>query len=142
MFLLDTNVISEIRRASKADPNVMSWIGGQAATNLYLSAVTILELEIGALRLARKDRQQADRLLSWIETGVVPQFLDRILPIDHIVARRCVPLHVPDRRNDRDAYIAASALVHGLAVATRNVKDFAGTGVSVFNPWTGATTAS
>ncbi|MCX5568846.1 type II toxin-antitoxin system VapC family toxin [Kaistia nematophila] len=135
MFVLDTNVVSELRRPERSNPNVQSWIADQAPSELYLSAVTILELEIGARRMERKDGRQGSILLSWIERQVLPLFADRILPIDLAVARRCALLHVPDRRNDRDAYIAATARVHGMTVVTRNISDFEGTGVPLINPW-------
>ncbi|WP_336800073.1 type II toxin-antitoxin system VapC family toxin [Kaistia sp. MMO-174] len=135
MFILDTNVVSELRRPERSDPNVQSWIAGQAPAALFLSAVTVLELEIGARRMARKDARQGAVLTSWVERQVLPFFEGRILPIDVPVALRCAPLHVPDRRNDRDAYIAATALVHGMTVVTRNIDDFDETGVPLINPW-------
>lgn len=135
MFILDTNVVSELRRPERSDPNVQSWIADQAPAALFLSAVTVLELEIGARRMARKDARQGAILTSWVERQVLPFFDGRILPIDVPVALRCAPLHVPDRRNDRDAYIAATALVHGMTVVTRNISDFDETGASLINPW-------
>lgn len=135
MFVLDTNVVSELRRPERSNPNVQSWIADQVPAALFLSAVTILELELGARRIERRDAAQGAILLSWIERQVLPLFEDRILSIDARVALRCAPLHVPDPRNDRDAYIAATALVHGMTVVTRNTTDFNGTGVPLFNPW-------
>jgi predicted nucleic acid-binding protein len=135
MFVLDTNVVSELRRPERSNPNVRAWVTEQMLAALYLSAVTVLELEIGARRMERMDARQGALLLSWIDRQVLPLFADRILPIDASVARRCAPLHVPDRRNDRDAYIAATALVHGMTVVTRNTGDFQGTGVPLINPW-------
>ncbi|BCP53161.1 twitching motility protein PilT [Kaistia sp. 32K] len=135
MFVLDTNVISDLRRPERSNPNVQAWIAGQDPMALFLSAVTILELEIGARRIERRDAKQGAILTSWIERQVLPLFEGRILPIDVSVALRCAPLHVPDRRNDRDAYIAATALVHGMTVVTRNTNDFEGTGVPLLNPW-------
>jgi predicted nucleic acid-binding protein len=135
MFVLDTNVVSELRRPERSKPNVRAWVTEQMLAALYLSAVTVLELEIGARRMERRNARQGAILLSWIERQLMPLFADRILPIDASVARRCAPLHVPDRRNDRDAYIAATALVHGMTVVTRNTGDFQGTGVPLINPW-------
>ncbi len=137
MFVLDTNVISELRKAGdgKADPNVVTWLSRCAATTLYLSAVTVLELELGVLRIERRDAAQGSRLRMWMTHHVLPEFLDRILPVDAAVALRCAPLHVPDPRSYRDALIAASALVHGMTVVTRNVADFEATGVTLLNPW-------
>lgn len=96
----------------------------------------MLELELGALQTARKDPKQGTAIRAWIDNQVLPQFEQRILPIDTAVAQRCACLHVPDRRSERDALIAATALVHGMTVVTRNVRDFERTGVVTFNPWT------
>lgn len=135
MFLLDTNVISELRRPDKADRNVSAWANAQPASDIFLSAITILEIELGALRIARKDSAQGESLRAWIDHQVLVRFQGRILAIDTAVARRCAQLHVPDPKAERDALIAATALVHGLTVVTRNVADFAATGVVLVNPW-------
>lgn len=137
-YLLDTNVISELRKGggSKIDPNVERWAKQTTGTTLFLSVITILELEMGVLLIERKDRIQGETLRSWFQNHVLPTFKDRVLDIDHNVALRCVALHVPDRRSDRDALIAATALVHGMHVVTRNVNDFADTGLEIINPWT------
>ncbi|MCO6180732.1 type II toxin-antitoxin system VapC family toxin [Ciceribacter sp. RN22] len=136
-FLLDTNVISELRKIGdgKADPNVVAWIEAEDAIRFYISAITILELERGVLGVQRRDASQGARLRSWLDDHVRPEFAGRILPIDDAVATRCAHLHVPDRRNEADALIAATALVRNLTVVTRNVKDFEGTGVIVVDPW-------
>ncbi|HLP67825.1 MAG TPA: type II toxin-antitoxin system VapC family toxin [Rhizobium sp.] len=136
-FLLDTNVVSELRKIGdgKADPNVVAWIEAEDAIRFYISAITILELERGVLGVQRRDARQGARLRSWLDDRVRPEFAGRILPIDDAVATRCAHLHVPDRRNEADALIAATALVHNLTVVTRNVKDFEGTGVIVVDPW-------
>ena len=137
MFLLDTNVISELRKAGdgRADTKVVAWLSGVEATTLYLSAITLLELELGVLRIERRDAVQGARLRTWMDHHILPEFLDRILPVDAAVALRCAPLHVPDPRPDRDTFIAATALVHGMAVVTRNTADFKATGVALLNPW-------
>ena len=134
-FLLDTNVISELRRPERAAPAVVNWIGVQAEGSLWCSVVSILELEIGALQTLRRDTLQGTMLRTWIDGQVLPRFDGRVVPIDMAVALKCASLHVPDPRPDRDAYIAASALVHGLTVVTRNTRDFATTGVKLLNPW-------
>lgn len=136
-FLLDTNVVSELRKIGdgKADPNVVAWIEAEDAIRFYISAITILELERGVLGVQRRDARQGARLRSWLDDRVRPEFAGRILPIDDAVATRCAHLHVPDRRNEADALIAATALVRNLTVVTRNVKDFEGTGVIVVDPW-------
>lgn len=137
MYLLDTNVVSELRKAARrrADPRVMAWAAGIRPDLLYFSVIGILELELGILLRERRDQAQGAVLRRWLEHHVVPAFAGRILPIDLAVARRCAHLHCPDPRAERDALIAATALEHGLTVVTRNVGDFAGTGVGLLNPW-------
>ena len=137
MYLLDTNVVSELGKAKnrKAEPKVIAWANRVSTATLFLSAVTVLELEIGILLVERRDSAQGSALRSWLDTRVLPAFTDRILPVDTAVARRCAGLHVPDRRSDRDALIAATALVHRLTIVTRNVEDFAPTGAKLLNPW-------
>jgi toxin FitB len=137
MFVLDSNVVSELRkvRAGKADPNVAAWSESVDATELFVSAITIMELELGVLSIERKDNTQGGLLRSWLEQHVLPEFSGRTLPVDTAVAQRCARLHVPDKRGERDALIAATALVHGMTVVTRNVADFEPTGVTILNPW-------
>lgn len=137
MYLLDTNVISELRKAKtgRADINVVSWAVKIPATSLFLSSITILELEMGILLIERHDPSQAAVLRAWLDGQVLPSFAGRILAVDTAVARRCAKLHVPDPRSDRDALIAATALVHGMVVATRNIADFISMGVEILNPW-------
>lgn len=137
MFLLDTNVLSELREAGdgKADSNVIAWLSSVEAATLYLSAMTLMELELGILRIERRDVAQGARLRFWMTQHVLPEFLDRTLPIDAAVALRCASLHVPDPRPERDALIAATALVHGMTVVTRNTSDFEATDVPLLNPW-------
>ncbi len=140
MFLLDTNVISELRKAGdgKADSNVVAWMSDADAATFYVSVITILELELGIQRIGRRDLSQGARLRAWMDRQVLPEFSERTLPIDAIVALRCAGLHVPDPRSDRDALIAATALVHGMTVVTRNLNDFERTGAPLLNPWEGA----
>nr|WP_145552362.1 type II toxin-antitoxin system VapC family toxin [Variovorax boronicumulans] len=138
-FVLDTNVVSELRKvvAGKADANVAAWSNNVDAVDLYVSVITIMELELGVLAMERRDAAQGAVLRRWLEDQVLPEFAERTLPIDAAVARRCAGLHVPNRRSERDALIAATALVHGMAVATRNVSDFQATSVSLVDPWKG-----
>jgi len=135
MFLLDTNVISELRRRDKTDRRVAAWADSVDAGTLFLSAITILEIEAGALLVARRDEAQGAMLRAWIDGKVLPVFSGRILPVDTAVAMRCARLHVPDPRAERDALIAATALVHRLCVVTRNISDFRSMDVELLNPW-------
>jgi predicted nucleic acid-binding protein len=137
MFLLDTNMVFELRKADsgRADANVIAWAKDRAVPTLFLSAITVLEIEIGIMLVERRDTAQSGVLRHWLEARVLPAFDGRILAFDMPVARRCAGLHIPDPRPDRDAMIAATALVHGLTLVTRNVGDFEGTGVSLLNPW-------
>lgn len=137
MYLLDTNVVSELRKAKsdKADKNVVSWANSVPATSLFLSVISILEIETGLLLVERRDPLQGAVLRSWLNAHVLPAFSERILVVDTAVALCCAKLHVPDPRSDRDAIIAATALVHGMTVVTRNIDDFKPTGVDILNPW-------
>jgi toxin FitB len=135
MYILDTNVVSELRKAKKANQNVTKWAQPLPSATLYISVISILELEIGILLIERRDKDQGAILRAWMGRHVLPTFSGRILAIDTAVAQRCATLHVPNPRSDRDALIAATALVHSLTVATRNVADFDGMGVDVLNPW-------
>ena len=137
MILLDTNVVSELRklRAGEGDANVARWAGSVDIADLYLSVITVMELEAGVLQMERRDAAQGAILRAWLDTYVLPDFDGRVLPVDTPVAKRCARLHVPDPRAERDALIAATALVHGMTVATRNTLDFGPTGVTVLNPW-------
>jgi toxin FitB len=134
-FLVDTNAISELRLSRRADPKVIAWFKSVAQSELFLSAITLFELERGHLSLARRDPAQAVPLRDWLEGTIRASFSDRILPIDDTVAVRCAALHVPDRRPLPDSLIAATALVHGLTVVTRNEADFGPMGVDIVNPW-------
>ncbi|MBU2759975.1 type II toxin-antitoxin system VapC family toxin [Acidithiobacillus sp. RW2] len=140
MLVLDTNVVSELRkvRLGKADMNVTAWAESVDATDLFVSAVTIMELELGVQSIERKDATQGALLRAWLEQHVLPEFSRRTLPVDTAVAQRCARLLVPDKRGERDALIAATALVHGMTVVTRNVADFKSTGVPLINPWEGS----
>lgn len=135
MYILDTNVVSELRKGNKANRGVRRWAQEIPAASLYLSVVSILELEIGILLVERRDPKQGLILRAWMDQHVLPAFAGRVLPIDTAVAQRCAALHVPNPRSDRDALIAATALVHGMTVATRNVSHFQSSGVAFVDPW-------
>jgi predicted nucleic acid-binding protein len=137
MFILDTNVISELRKAKSgnANPDVIAWAGSIPVNQLFISVITVLELETGILQVERRDPVQGTILRVWMDEQVLPVFAERILAVDTGIALRCAKLHVPNRCAERDAVIAATALVHGMKVVTRNVADFEATGVIIVNPW-------
>jgi predicted nucleic acid-binding protein len=137
MFLLDTNVISELRKArnGKADAAVTKWAKSVPQSSMFLSTITVLELETGVLLIERRDATQGAALRLWLHGQVLPGFSGRVLAVDLPVALNCAMLHVPNPCSYRDALIASTGMVHGMTVVTRNVGDFTGTGVAVFNPW-------
>jgi toxin FitB len=137
MFLLDTNVLSEQRKmaARRANPNVADWLALLPEEHAFVSVITIQELQTWALLQERRDPTQGRLLKQWIDERLIPALGERLLPIDLAVARRCAELHVPHPRPKHDALLAATALVHGLTVATRDVADFAPMGVKLLNPW-------
>ena len=137
MFLLDTNVVSELRRAAsgKADANVVAWAASIPATLQFISAMTVFELDYGVRLKENSDPVQGAVLRLWLDTQVLPTFEGRTLPVDARVALKCAALHVPNRCKERDSFIAATAMVRGMTVVTRDVTDFAPTGATLFNPW-------
>lgn len=140
MYLLDTNIVSESRKLAtrRADPALVAWMSAVDPALTYLSAMTLWELERGVLLMERRDPVQGAVLRGWLAETVLPAFKGRVLAMSAEVATRCARLHVPDPRSERDSWIAATALVHELTVVTRNVADFAATGVPLLNPWSSA----
>lgn len=136
MYLLDTNVISETRK-SNGDPLAKAWVAAQPTGGLYLSAITVLEIQRGIYKAEQQgDHAKAMIFERWLEERVLPAFAGRILAVDQAVARRAARLSWPNPKDYRDPLIAATALVHGATVVTRNVKDFEESGAKLINPWT------
>jgi len=133
MFLLDTNVVSELRRAERAAPAVLAWARTTQASELFISSIRVLER--GVMQLERRDPRQGAVLRAWLDTQVMPAFEGRVLAVDAAVARRCAALHVPDPRPERDGLIGATAMEHGFTLVTRNVADFQIPGIKLLNPW-------
>ncbi len=139
-FLLDTNVVSELRkvRSGRADVNVAAWVRGVPAVELHVSAVSIHELEYGVRLAEARDPAQGEILRQWLDRSVLVAFAGRIVPVDDVVARHAAALHVPDPAPYRDAFIGATALVHRMTLVTRNVRDFERfDGLAVLDPWPG-----
>ncbi|MEO7260398.1 MAG: type II toxin-antitoxin system VapC family toxin [Jatrophihabitantaceae bacterium] len=134
MYLLDTNVVSELRKR-RGDPGVKRWVAKQSTADLAISVVTVVEIETGILRRGWTDPDQARILTRWFEQNVLTGFADRILPLDLAAARRVASLRVPDQAPQHDALIAGTALARALTVVTRNTRDFERAGVEYLNPW-------
>ena len=137
MYLLDTNVVSEFRKSAdgRINKSVKRWADEISPDLMFISAISVLELEIGVLQIEHRDKKQGLVLRKWLNKNVLPAFLDRALPVDVAVAQRCASLHVPNPKSERDAMIAATAIEHRMTVVTRNVSDFSQSGVKIFDPW-------
>jgi predicted nucleic acid-binding protein len=139
MFILDTNVVSELRKAAAGHANngVTDWANSVPATLMFISVITLHELEHGVLLAERSDATKGAILRTWLDNSVNPAFADRLLPVDAEIARRSAALHVPNPAPFRDALIAATALHHNMTVITRNTSDFNRfANLTVTNPWT------
>ena len=137
MYLLDTNVVSELRKTSsgRIDANVLRWAQSVPPPLCHISVVSILELEIGVRQMERRDARQGGLLRQWLDGTVLPFFAGRVLPIDLPVALRCAEMSVPDRKPERDGFIGATAHAHNMVLITRNVRDFEGMDIRILDPW-------
>lgn len=137
MNLLDTNVVSELRkiRAGKADLNVATWASRVPPTQCFLSVITLQELEIGVRLIERKDKRKSKLLRTWLDQHVLAEFAERLLDVNSVIARISAELHVPNPKPFRDSLIAATAHIHSLTLVTRNTSDFNTSGISLINPW-------
>lgn len=133
MYLLDTAIVFDLRdaRSARGDPGLVAWAGEVAREQLFLSAISLVELEAAATQAARRDKPTGAALRDWIDERVVPTFDGHVLPLDAAVARRRGQVALADTR---DALFAATALEHGLTLVTRNVAAFKGARIKLFDP--------
>ena len=134
-YLLDTNVVSELRRRDRAAPAVVAWFRQSSGSGFFVSVLTMMEIETGIRRLELRDKPQAAALRAWKDGPLKGRFRDAIVGVDLEIAELCGRLMVPDPRPEIDALIAATAIVKGLTLVTRNERDFAGLPVALVNPW-------
>lgn len=140
MYLLDTNIISEMRKVKqgKADNVFTEWLAQVDVDKFYISVVSVMELERGVLRIENKDAKQGEILRNWLDKLLVQMFSGRVLDINHQTAIICANLHVPNKSPENDSWIAATAIQHNLTLITRNTKDFKHANVKLFNPFQAA----
>ena len=132
--LVDTNVISELRRGRNANSRVVSWFSGTPPERVFTSVIVLGEIRRGIELVSRRDKPQAEALAQWYD-AVRERLGDRVLVIDEPVMTVWARISVPDVLPAYDGLIAATALLHGLTVATRNTRDYHRAGVQVVNPW-------
>ena len=134
MYLLDTAIVAELRKAKsgQTDPGLIGWASGVARHNLFISALSLLELQAGVAQAERRDKAAAEGLRTWLDSQVATAFDGRILAVDAAVVKRRGQVLINDAR---DALMAATAQVHGLTLVTRNVAAFKASKVKTFNPW-------
>ncbi|MFK7918338.1 MAG: type II toxin-antitoxin system VapC family toxin [Ilumatobacter sp.] len=138
MFVVDTNVVSELRkvRSGKANPGVATWAQSAPSASMFISAITIHELEHGVLLKERSNPTQGALLREWLDQSVMAAFENRVLAVDENVARSAAVFHVPDPAPFRDALIGATAAVHNMTVVSRDLKDFERfNDLDVLDPW-------
>jgi toxin FitB len=134
-YLLDTNVVSETRRRAAMHPSVAAWLGSMPPAQLFISSITVFEIQRGVQKVGRRDAERAAQLSSWLRTQVLPAFDGRVLGLDASAALHAAALHAGRARLDADRLVAAIALAHDKIIATRNVRDFEGLGVRLVDPW-------
>lgn len=133
-YLVDTNVISELRKGQRCDPGVASWFAEVSSSEIYLSVLTVGEIRKGIENIRRRDPRTAEILEAWLRE-LVASHSERILPIDEVITEQWGRFNVPDPLSVLDSLLAATASVHGLTLVTRNVKDVERTGVACLNPF-------
>jgi toxin FitB len=133
-YLMDTNIVSELRKEARCDAGVSRWFDAAGEDDLFLSVLTLGEVRMGALGLARRNPAGATRVQAWVE-ALHAQYTGRVLPVTLQVAETWARLSVPDRLPAVDGLLAATAIVHDLVLVTRNTRDVARTGVKLLNPF-------
>lgn len=134
-YLLDTNVVSELRKKSRAHPNVKRWQSNQPSWEQWISVISLMEVRIGVVRALKTDPSFAEILDEWYRSQLVPAYSGRILFVDLITAEKRAEFEKQRTLSYSDALIAATAATRGMIVVTRNISDFAGLGIDLVNPW-------
>lgn len=136
MYVLDTNLVSEIRKVpAKKNPAVQRWLEQQYSDQLFITSITVYELEVGVQRLARKDSAQATLIGDWLHGTLLPGFEGRVLDLDLESSLIAATYQVPDPRPSADCFIAAITQRHHMKLVTRNTKDFLAMNIPLINPW-------